>query len=131
MKNQIKRVLVVPAAKYKQSMPADKLDVLFMDYDGSYEYNSKNSKWDKIKPTPTEWNVTHKARGSRIERRIANYYDVQNQYPHLFNKGTALRQSGVTQVGSTLVISGQTPLDVIEAYLTGEIPTKNGTKFIK
>jgi hypothetical protein len=61
---------------------------------------------------------------------LANYFEVANQYPALFEQFTALRQSGVTLVGNTLVISGQSPADVIQFYLTGEIPTKNGQKFI-
>jgi hypothetical protein len=95
-------------------------------------YDSNKSKWSKeVNPTPMEWNVTHKAKGKRDSRRLGNYYEIMEQYPSLFEAHTALAAGGVRQIGSTLVISGQNPMDVMRAYLTGEIPTKMGQKYIK
>ena len=127
----IRRILVVPAYKFRKSMPADMLNVVFMDYDKSIAYSSKNSKWSESKKAPSEWNVTHKAKGNRAERRMMNMFDALNQYPSLFEAHTALGANGVRLIGNTLVLSGQTPNDVIDAYLTGEIPTKMGRNYIK
>ncbi len=128
---KIKQILVVPHSKYKKQMPNEKLDVLFMDYETTEVYNPNTSQWvASIKPSPSEWNVTHFAKGKRTNRRIANYYEVREQYPSLFTNNATVA-GGVSQVGNTLVLSGQTPLDVINAYLTGEIPTKNGKKYVK
>ena len=127
---KIRNILVVPKATFKQSMPSDRLDVVFAPYKGSFEFNRKTSKWNQTVKPADEWNVTHKASGTRTDRRLVNYFEAAKQYPALFEQFTALRQSGVTLVGSTLVISGQSPADVIQFYLTGEIPTKNGQKFM-
>jgi hypothetical protein len=127
----IRNILVVPKATYRKSIPADMLNVVFMDYDKSIAYSPKNSKWSKGKQAPSEWNVTHKAKGNRASRRMMNMFDALNQYPSLFEAHTALGAGGVRQIGNTLVLSGQTPNDVIDAYLTGEIPTKMGRNYIK
>jgi hypothetical protein len=131
-KTAIKNILVVPKATYKNIMPEDKLDVVFMDYKASEVYDANKSKWSKeVNPSPSEWNVTHRAKGKRDSRRLGNYYEIMEQYPSLFEAHTALAAGGVRQIGSTLVISGQNPMDVTRAYLTGEIPTKNGQWTIK
>ena len=129
-RKEIKNILIVPGAKFKGIMPESRLDVLFMDYIETRPYSRKASKWSQeVNPTPSEWNVTHKG-GAKRSRRFENYYTAQIMYPSLFVKGTALGESGVRQVGNTLIISGQNPMDVTKAFITGEIPTKNGKKYI-
>lgn len=134
MKNSvnIQQILVVPANKYKAIMPADELKVVLMEYETSIKYDSNTSQWvSSVIPTPSEWNVTHIAKGKRSNRKLINYYELKKQQPNLFDSNRALVAGGVALVGNTLVLSGQTPSDVINAYITGEIPTKNGRKYIK
>jgi hypothetical protein len=61
---------------------------------------------------------------------LINYYELKEQQPNLFNK-SALVAGGVSLVGNTLVLSGNDATDIIRAYVEGEIPTKNGRKYIK
>jgi hypothetical protein len=133
MKNltNIQQILVVPAKKYKTIMPADELKVVLMEYETSIKYNPNTSKWHaSVKPLPSEWNVTHIAKGKRSNRKLINYYELKEQQPNLFNK-SALVAGGVSLVGNTLVLSGNDATDIIRAYVEGEIPTKNGRKYIK
>jgi hypothetical protein len=134
MKNSVKieQILVVPATKYKAIMPADELKVVLMEYETSIKYNPNTSQWvSSVIPTPSEWNVTHLAKGKRSNRKLVNYYELKKQQPNLFDSNRALVAGGVSLVGTTLVLSGQTPADIINSYITGEIPTKNGRKYIK
>lgn len=133
MKNltNIQQILVVPAAKYKTIMPADELKVVLMDYETSIKYNPNTCKWHaSVKPSPSEWNFTHIAKGKRSNRKLINYYELKEQHPNLFNK-SALVAGGVSLIGTTLVLSGHEATDIIKAYVEGEIPTKNGKKYIK
>ena len=105
------------------AIPRESYDQYWNDY--------KNTAVLRSKTLNTLLELLHKAKGSRNSRRLGNYYETMEQYPNLFQMHTALGAGGVRQVGSTLVISGQNPMDVMRAYLTGEIPTKMGQKYIK
>ena len=131
---KIENILVVPKATFKQSYPSDRLDVIFAPYKGSYTFDKKNLHkiWQNYVKPATEWQVIHKAAGTRKDRRFVNYSDASKQYPSLFEQYRALGQgvNSVVLIKNTLVISGQTPQDIETFFQTGQIPTKYGQKFI-